>query len=270
MYGSKVNYETHFFISGDQATTPDARELSGIDTLDIGYQYSAGVTNPLGYQNGVTTIGGPTSQTVSFSRYLIYNDPILSFTGDVPIEASFNYQNNTSYGFASGYLTSYSVNCAVGSVPKVSTNLVVYDEMRSGYNVSGTGATDIYIPNQGSITATCDNTTTNRVIGFDYSLTSARKPYYTIGMEGPAEVKHIPPIQYSASVQLEVDSAFMESGYSFLGTGKNSRTVTFGINGRDGTSLQSLSVPNACLVSEQLNISAEGALRLTLNYMGHQ
>ena len=67
MYGSKVNYETHFFISGDQATTPDARELSGIDTLDIGYQNSAGVTKPLGYQNGVTTIGGPTSQTVSFS-----------------------------------------------------------------------------------------------------------------------------------------------------------------------------------------------------------
>ncbi len=269
MYGSKVNYEAHFYISGE-GVTPDARELSGIETLDIGYQNSANVINPLGYQNGVTTIGGPTAQTVSFSRYLIYEDPILSFTGDTAIAASFNYDDNTSYGFESGYLTSYSVNCAVGSIPKVSASLVVYDEMRSGYNASGTGALALYIPSQGSITATCDNTTTNRVVGFDYSLTSNRKPYYTIGLKGPAEVQHVPPIQYTASVQLEVDTVFMESGYSFLGTGKDSRTVTFGINGRDGTALQSLSVPNACLVSEQLNASAEGILRLTLNYMGHQ
>ena len=44
----------------------------------------------------------------------------------------------------------------------------------------------------------------------------------------------------------------------------------YAINGRDGTSIQSLSIPNACLVGEQLNASADGALRLTLNYMGHQ
>ncbi len=269
MYGSKLNYETHLFISGEGGS-PSARELSGVDSFNIGYQNKANLINPLGYSEGVTAIAGNTAQTVSFSRYLIYDDPILDFTGDKSIRGSFNYDNNTSYGFDSGYLSQYSVNCAVGSVPKVNASFIVYDEMRSGVNASGTASTSIYIPSQGSISATCDNSSTNRVIGFDYSITPKRKPYYTIGSEFAQEVKLIPPLQYSASVQIDVDEAFMESGYNFLQTGNREKTVSFSIAGRDSTVLQSLSIPNASLVSEQLTASADGSVRLTLNYIGHQ
>jgi len=265
MFGSKLNYDSHFFVSG--------QELSGVESLDIGYTNSAKTTKPLGYSRGITTIGGATNQTVSFSRYLIYDDPLLDYTGSKPISGSLNYDNNASYGFTDGYLTEYSVNCAVGAVPKVNANIVVYDEMQSGASASGTVATDIYIPSQGSISATCDNTTTNRVIGFDYSLSISRKPYYTIGSESPVEVKLIEPIEYRSSVQLEVDDVFLESGYSFLATGKdggNARTVSFTIQGRNGNALQSLSIPNAALVGEQLSASADGGMRLTLNYIGHQ
>ena len=269
MFGSKLNYESHFFISGQEGS-PYATELSGVSLVDIGYQNAAHITNLLGYQNGVTTIGGPTSQEVSLSRYLIYDDPILAFTGaNEVIKGSFNYDNNASYGFESGYLTSYSVNCAVGSVPTVNSSLVVYDELRSGVNASGATPQAIYVPSQGSMTATCDNTTTNRVIGFDYSLEVGRKPYYTIGSETPVEVKYIPPIKYTASVQIEVDDVFLESGYNFLTTGKEEKTVSFVINGRDETSLQSLTIPKASLVNEQLSTSADGSVRLTLNYVGH-
>ena len=275
MYGTTLNYESHFFISGQNGSVA-ARELSGIESLEIGYQNSASVTNPLGYKKGVTTVGGPTVQEVSLSRYLIYDDPLLDFTGDGEVmKGSFNYDNNASYGFESGYLNSYSVNCAVGSVPKVNAKFNVYDEMRSGVSASGTSPTNIYIPSQGSITATCfsdtrEPTSTNRVVGFDYSLTVLKRPYYTIGLETPVEVKHLNPIQYTASVQLEVDDFFLESGYNFLGAGKNDRTVSFSINGRNGGALlQSLSIPNASLVGEQLSSSADGAVRLTLNYIGH-
>ena len=266
MFGSKLNYESHFFLRQNGSGV----ELSGIDSIDIGYKNASNITNPLGYQKGVTTIGGPTSQTVSLTRNLLFSDPLLDFTGSAHIvTGSFNYDNNASYGFNSGYLTSYSVNCAVGSIPKINTSLVVYDELRSGVNASGTLAQTIYIPSQGSITATCDNTTTNRVIGFDYSLEMGRKPYYTIGSEDPVEVKYIPPIKYTATVQIEVDDVFLESGHSFLTTGKEEKTVSFAINGRDGTSLQSLAIPKASLVGEQLHASADGSVRLTLNYEGH-
>jgi len=272
MYDTTLNYQNHFFISGlvGIGATIAPRELSGIESLDIGYSNSANTLSPLGSSQGLTTIGGPTQQTVSFSRYLIYNDPILDFTGaSSKLAGSFNYDNNAAYGFEEGYLSSYSVNCAVGAVPKVNASFVVYDEMRSGINASGASPTTIYIPSQGSITATCDNSTTNRVIGFDYSLAVTKKPYYTVGLETPTEVKHINPIQYTASVQLEVDDIFLESGLSFLGYGKENKTVSFTINGRDGTSLQTLTIPKASLVSEQLISSADGAVRLTLNYVGH-
>jgi hypothetical protein len=266
MFGATLNYESHFFLQHDGAGV----ELSGIDSIDIGYKNASNIANPLGYQKGVTTIGGPTSQTVSLTRNLLFSDPLLGFTGSAHIvTGSFNYDNNASYGFNSGYLTSYSVNCAVGSIPKINTSLVVYDELRSGVNASGTVAQTIFIPSQGSITATCDNTTTNRVIGFDYSLEVPRKPYYTVGSEAPVEVKYISPIKYSATVQIEVDDVFLESGYSFLTTGKEEKSVSFAINGRDGTSLQSLTIPKASLVGEQLSASADGSVRLTLNYIGH-
>ena len=269
MYGSKLNYETHLFISGEGGT-PSARELSGIGSFDIGYQNKPNLINPLGYSEGVTAIGGNTEQTVSFSRYLIYDDPILDFTGDKSMRASFNYDDNTSYGFNSGYLTQYSVNCAVGSVPKVNASFSVYDEMKSGINTSGTTSTSVYIPSQGSISATCDNSSTNRVIGFDYSITPKRKPYYTIGSEFAQEIKLIPPLEYSATVQIDVDEVFMENGYNFLETGNREKIVNFTINGRDGTLLQRLSIPNACLVDEKLTASADGSLRLTLGYVGHK
>ena len=219
MFGTTLNYESHFFLYGLAGM-----ELSGIDSIDIGYKNASNITNPLGYQKGVTTIGGPTSQTVSLTRNLLFSDPLLDFTGaNHIVTGSFNYDNNASYGFNSGYLTSYSVNCAVGSIPKINTSLAVYDELRSGVNASGTARQSIFIPSQGSITATCDNTTTNRVLGFDYALEVVRKPYYTVGSEAPIEVKYIAPIQYTASVQIEVDDVFLESGYSFLTAGKEEK-----------------------------------------------
>ena len=271
MYGTTLNYESHFFLSG---VNPNIvrKELSGINSLDIGYQNSSNTAKPLGSVRGVTTVAGATSQTLSLSRSLIYNDPLLSMTGSSSVvSASFNYNNNTSYGFESGYLTSYSVNCAVGSVPKVNASLVIYDEMRSGINVSGTGttATTIRIPSQGSITATCDHSTTNRVLGFDYSLSIKKIPYYTIGSETPVEVKHINPIEYTAAVQIDVDDIFLASGFSFFEGGRSDKNLSFSVKGRDGTALQTLTVPNASLVSEQLNASADGSVRLTLNYIGH-
>ncbi len=272
MYDTTLNYDCHFFISGVDGS-PSPRELSGIESLDIGYSNSSNVLAPLGSIRGLTTVGGATNQTVSFSRNLIYEDPILDFTGASEVmKGSFNYNNNASYGFTDGYLSSYSVNCAVGAIPKVNTSFTVYDEMKSGVNASGTiigFETPIYIPSQGSITATCDNSTSNRVIGFDYSLTVNKKPYYSIGSETPTEVKHINPIQYSASVQMEVDDIFLQSGFDFLNTREN-KSVSFSIKGKNGNTLQNLTIPNASLVSEQLTSSSDGAVRLTLNYIGSQ
>ena len=264
MFETRLNYDSHFFIDGE--------EISGVDSIDIGYQNAADVTKPLGYHGGVVTVGGPTQQTLSVARSLISQTPLEEISNGERLSGSLNY-NGESYGFNNGYVTDISVNCAVGSIPKTTYNFVVYDELGSGENASGTETADIYIPSQGSISIACDNVSSNRVLGFDYSAKFPIKPYYTIGAESPTEVKYIAPSTYSATVQLDVDDALPESGYTFLTSGKNGRgdlnPVRLDVNGRDGTNIQSYSIPSPVLVSEQLNASADGSLRLTLNYIGH-
>lgn len=260
MFGTRLNDDVRIFISG--------QELSGINDANISYSNSPNVIKPLGTTRGLTVNGGPTDQKISFSRYLIYDDPIINYTGDANMSGSIHYDGE-SYGFESGYLSSYSVNCAVGSVPKVNAQFDIVDELRSGQSASGSVSHPaIDIPNQGSISLSCDNSTTNRIIGFDYSVTSSRKKHFTIGGKSASAIEFIPPLEYSAQVQVDVDDALLESGYNFLDNREN-KTISFAIEGRGGASIQTLSIPNATLVGESLNSSADGSLRLNLNYIGH-
>jgi len=232
VFETRLNYDSHFFIDGE--------EISGVSSIDIGYQNAANVTKPLGYDRGVITVGGPTQQTLSVARSLISQTPLEEISNGERLSGSLNY-NGESYGFNNGYVTDISVNCAVGSIPKTTYNVVVYDELGSGENASGTNTSDIYIPSQGSISITCDNVSSNRVLGFDWNVKIPLKPYYTIGAESPTEVKYIPPATYSASVQLDVDNALPESGYTFLTSGKNGRGgggITLTIKGRGGDLIQ--------------------------------
>jgi hypothetical protein len=260
MFGSISNYENKFFITGQQ--------VIGIESIDINYSNSPTVNKILGSTKGLTTIGGVTQQKLSITRNLIYNDPLLSYTGLSNITGGINY-NDKSYRFNSGYLDEYMVNCAIGAIPKVTTNITVYDEMQTGIQFTDSNSIPtILIPNQGSISVTCDNSTTNRVIGFDYAIKAYRKPMYTIGSLFPSEIVSFPVLEYASSVQIDIDDAFLQSGLSFLKNREN-KSISFIINGRDGSLIQTLSIPNASLVGESLSSSADGGVKLTLNYIGH-
>jgi hypothetical protein len=259
-YGIISNYENKFYIQN--------QEVLGIESIDINYSNSPTVNKILGSTKGLTTISTITQQKLSIVRNLIYDDPFLSYTGSSNIDGGINYQNKT-YRFNSGYLDEYMVSCAVGSIPKVTANITIYDEMKTGANFSSSAPSlKILIPNQGSILATCDNSTTNRVVGFDYAIKRYRKPIYTIGSTLPAQILSFPILEYASSVQIDVDDAFLQSGLSFLKDRQN-KSISFSIKGRDGSPIQSLIIPNASLVGESLSSSADGGIKLTLNYIGH-
>jgi hypothetical protein len=260
MFGSISNYENKFFITGQQVV--------GIESIDVNYSNSPTINKILGSTKGLTTVGATTQQKLSITRNLIYSDPFLSYTGSSNITGGINYDNK-SYRFNSGYLDEYMVNCAVGAIPKVTTNITIYDEMQTGVAFADSTSTPtILIPNQGSISVTCDNSTTNRVVGFDYAVKAYRKPMYTIGSILPSEVISFPILEYASSIQIDVDDAFLQSGFSFLRNREN-KSVSFTINGRNGSLIQAFTIPNASLVGEAISSSADGGIKLTLNYIGH-
>ena len=261
MFGSRLNDEV--------AVNIGVHHISGISSVDLSYSNSANILKPLGSKKGLTTVGGATQQKLSIARHLIYDDPILSFTGSDAMSGQIVYGGN-AYGFSSGFLDSYSVNCAVGSVPKVNASISIFDELQSGGAIEdfSSNQVSIHIPSQGSISITCDNSTTNRVIGFDYSITANRKPHFSIGSKTPVSVELIAPLEFAAQVQIEVDEAFPENSFNFLSNREN-KSVSFDIDGRDGQDIQALTIPNATLVSESISASDKGSTILNLNYIGH-
>ena len=260
MFGGKLNHESEFYISG--------LNLSGIESIDISYAQQNSIIKPIGFSKGISVVNGEPQKSLSITRNLLYQDPILNYTGDIAMDGSINY-GEYCYGFKKGYLTEYMVNCAIGAVPRVSTNVVILDELtQSSNSIGNTIHPNIYIPNQGSISMSCDNSSTNRVIGFDYSIKCNRKAFFTIGSELPKQISLIPPLEYSASVQIEIDNAFLQDSENYLSDREN-KTVSFSIRGRNDQLIQNLMIPKASLVSEQINASSDGLLRLTLNYIGH-
>lgn len=262
MFDLKLNDEARFFLG--------SYELSGIDSLSFSNSQSPIDIFPLGTTKGMVANNSKPTQSVSFSRVLIYDDPVLDYTGVLPISGDVYYEN-THYGFNQAYLSSYAVNCAVGASPRVSVTLDVLDEMSldldTSNNLSPVTHPTIDIPSQGSITAVCDNSTTNRITSFNYALKPRRKYYYTIGSMSPSDVETISPMEFTADFSLDVDDAFLQSGYAFLEEREN-KNISFTVNGRNSTPIQTFNIPNASLISENLQITSEGGVKLTLSYKG--
>lgn len=262
MFDAKYNYENAFFISG--------QKLIGVDSIDLSYAHTSNVGKYIGFKSSSLEVSGPVQQKLAISQNLIYSGGLSSYTGDLILSGSINYGNN-SYGFKTGYLDEFMVSCAIGSVPKVNTNFTIYDALKTGVNnASGVVAEPtIYVPNQGSISVTCDNSSTNRVVGFDFAAKVTRIPIYAIGSSTAKSVLTMPVIEYIASVQIEVDDAFLANSTGFL-FAREDKTVIFTVKNKDRTiTLQELSLPNASLVGENLSSSADGGVKLTLNYQGH-
>ena len=261
MFDAKFNYESRFFADG--------YELSGIENLSFSYTNPTSVGKAMGITNGFILLNGPASQQVAISRFLTYNDPVLNYTGESPISGSLYYDDN-HYGFQSGYLLDYSLNCAVGSIPKVNANFQIADELQSGIasSLDENVHPDIDIPTQGSISITSDNSTSNRVVGFDYSIKCNRRAYLSVGSKNIADIELLYPIEYSATVQIDVDEAFMEKSNSFLDK-TGDRNISIVVNGRNGSEIQNVEIPNASLVGENLTAASNGSLKLNLQYVGH-
>lgn len=260
MFDQVYSYENKFYITG--------QEVLGVDSLDLSYSHSQKTVKAVGFGVGQTTVAGPTQQKVSLSRHLIYQDPLLNYTG-IAINGSLNY-NGSSYGFKVGLIEDYSVNCAVGAVPRISTNISIFDQMVQASNdASGAVAPpNIFIPNQGSISVVCGNSATNRVVGFDLAMKFTHTPVYVVNFKNAPQIATNPIVDYTANVQIDVDDAFLQNSFDFFNE-LEEKTITFIIKGRNGTTLQSWNIPKASLVGESLSSSADGGVKLTLNYVGH-
>lgn len=263
MFSSYLNYDVEVFLDG--------YSLTGVNNTSMVSNQASNVLAPIGTTEGTTFVAGPPIQTMSVSRALLQRDPLENYLDNPdPIQGGIFYKKDDSfYSFESGYIKNYSVNCAVGSVPKVNLSLDILDEVQAkdfqGTNIRP--STTIEAPKQGSVFITSDDFQTNRVVGFNYSASINQKILYTIGSNSPQSLKQIKPISYTATVEMELDQPFNGKSFDFSRS-REDRNISLEIKGRRGAEIKLFSIPNASLVGSNVSQSSEGLMKLTLTYIG--
>jgi len=256
-----LNADQLFFING--------QKLSGVSSLSLGYTNPLENSPVLGNAGFGFAMNGPVEGVVEFSRSLVYQDPLLNFTGDSSFSGNFSY-GNRAYSFESGYLTSYSVSCGVGDVPQVNARVSVWCGLTSGQSVASAQVDDgLFIPSPKSISITGMDFASNRVRSFNYSLDISRQPIYSLEGGRKAEiVNFISPINVSASVEMEIGASDMRNSYAYAESFAVD-AVSIIIKDRSlANTVASFSIPNAQLLGESIQTSADGQPVKNLNFGG--
>lgn len=256
-------------LNAEQSFSINGQKLSGVSSVSLGY------TNPL--ENGPVLgdasfgffMNGPIESVVEFSRSLIYSDPILNFTGDSSFSGNFSY-GGKSYSFESGYLTNYAVSCSVGDVPQVNARVSVWCGLNSGNSVPTSQVDDgLFIPSPRSIVVSGMDFSSNRVRSVNYSIDIARQPIYSLEGGRKAEsVNFISPLNVSASVEMEIGDSNMRNSYAYAES-FSADNVSILIKDRSlSNTVANFSVPNAQLLGETIQSSADGQPVKNLTFGG--
>lgn len=256
-----LQYNQSFLVNGYQ--------LSGIDSVSVNISSPLENTLTLGTDFGYN-LNTPSQGEITLQRSLLYQDPILNFTGNSPLSGNFLY-NNKNYTFTSGFLNNYSIDCSVGDIPRISCTIGVYGELKEKfYTPIVLAHPSIFIPSPKSISISGDNTNTNRVKSFSYELSINRKPIYSLdSAKYPDDVVFISPINLTASLVLDVFDFTPDDYQSFLSSTEKKNYNVIITDRASNTILLNLNLPNIQLVGQNLASTSENALTITNNYLGY-
>ena len=294
------SYEQIFYLGGTG--------LSGIRDLSASYSVGQKVVRVLGAGFVRDVIAEPLQGEFSMTRDMLYQDPVLSLTGEAPISGTLLHGVQLDgaeqvYGFNTGYLTSYTVNCDVQDVPTIESTFAVFGQMGSGVregelDYSGTAPVqNLGFVNHEAVFLTYNGSGTNRAVSVSQNYTINRTPIYTLDQKtdltkyAPAEVLTEYPIEITTDFTIEVDDYeianmidHIRSGiYETVGVeirlGRKQDTLNdnndeclkdndgncLGDDGDGITRYEFLSTTGH-LVSESIESSTDGVLRVNLQF----
>lgn len=296
MKNAIINYENIFYLDG--------QAISGILSVDGSYTINYAPINTVGIGYNKQVIADVPTAEFNINKYLLYNEPLLNYTGqrtDLKAQSfpgSINY-NNKSIGFESGYLNSFGLSCSVGEIPQTSANIQVFGDIGSGYSAYGARQTKyMTVPQVKDISISCSGSSSNRITSFDYSINCPKKPIYILQNSNnyiPYEVLSEFPIEIGVSFNLEVDDYAARKVYEQLNNDTDSsfslliKGVVFVdapllVEGQNlnvdstnllvarksvGVTLFSQSFNNFKLISQEFNSNADDVLSVKLNYKGY-
>ena len=299
-YNASPSYEQIFYLGGTG--------VSGIRDLSASYSVAQKQMRILGAGFTREVIAEPLQGEFSMTRDMLYNDPVLGLTGEQPISGTLLHGVELDgaekvYGFNTGYLTSYTVNCDVQDVPTIESTFAVFGQMGSGVregelDYSGTAPLQtLGFVNHEAVFLTYNGSGTNRAVSASQTYTINRVPIYTLDQKtdltkyAPTEVLTEYPIEITTNFTIDIDdyeTANMidnvRSGiYQTIGVeirlGRKADTLDdnndlclqddngdcLGDDGQGITRYEFLSTTGH-LISESIESSIDGVLRVNLEF----
>ena len=208
------SYEQIFYLGGTG--------VSGIRNLSAGYSVGQKQIKALGAGFTQEVISEPLRGDMSMTRDMLYQDPVLGLTGEAPISGTLLYGVELDgaekvYGFNTGYLTSYSINCNVQDVPTIESTFAVFGQLGSGVregelDYSGVAPLqNLGVVNHESVFLTFNGSGTNRAVSASQTYNINRVPIYTLDQKtseiyyAPSEVLTEYPIEITTNLTIEMD-----------------------------------------------------------------
>lgn len=227
----------------------NTNEVRGIQSIQFAYTIPS---SPLVYigQTGVAEIAnGAYGGQASISTLIVKDDPFIDLTGDTPFNG-YLYEtkhkkaldsNSIDIGFTSGFLSTYSLTCGIGEIPKVDASISVFGNIGkiapgdptsnplTSPGTAGTAGTSLVsthyntiqssenknftlkIADPRSLSLSMDNFETNRLNNFSIDIDIARTPIYGLGEKSPIHVERNFPIPVTCSFQIDLDAHNMRS-----------------------------------------------------------
>tara|TARA_B100001939_G_scaffold348179_1_gene373486 strand:+ start:3851 stop:4750 length:900 start_codon:yes stop_codon:yes gene_type:complete len=294
MKNAITNYENVFYY--------ERSALSGVLSVDGSYSLEYSPINVVGKGFLKQVMSTVPSASLSVSRFLTRQDPVLDATGmSNRLAKSVNaglYYKNKYFAFQHGYLSSFGLSCSVGEMPIISNDFEVYGDIGGNFDPSGDAyAGVVFVPQVKNIILTTKGSATNRITQFNVDYSIPKSAIYGISefnSEIPIEVHNMYPIEITSSFTIEIDDYQTKSIFNDLTSNSASEFsidikasvlndigletaegIQFetsdneGINSQnkgDDPSIFSFSASDAVIVSEQVSSTSDDVMSVNLSY----
>ena len=200
-----------------ESITINGTGIQGVQSVSANYSSTAQPLRNLGINSIKYAPAGPQTATLDVSNLLINtlsasapatsSEVMQNFTGDIAFSGIVNH-GTKNFIFTEGYMETYSVSCAIGEIPQISTSSVIYGEFGTG--TLANVPTDNYpsvvnIPSYSSMEINLDTFNTNRVSSFNVAIATPRLPLYAVGNDVPTGVIAGTPVEVNVNFTIEPD-----------------------------------------------------------------
>lgn len=268
----------HFFINGS--------EVFGLQQISINYNVGAGSLEFLGMSQTVEYPQQPQIASISCNSLVLGTDYFINYTGDSSFSGYLVTNTTTpggqNFSFTSAYLTNYSIKCAVGQIPEISTEILAVGNagyIPVGYSpetdanltsiAASTATLTPQIASWGTIELNLGEITTNRLQSFQISIQTPRNPIYKLGSRIPYLIDQIYPISIDLAATIDIND-FLSSRLNSYPCSVDERDVSVSVNDySSGAMILSYSFTKMRFQGARRSMDVNSNANIELNWRGY-